>query len=196
VPKFLVNKWLNIGQEKSKFVDPNCQLDNKDDVSVYSESNFSKFSSPKGRKFGRVPKFSKFSNSNLASKIFKNDRSEAISQFDDNDSLSRRGSTYKKREQENSYPRLLNVKPNEKSMERSHSLQKKSCSINSKLSESSIGLDLFSPSLRKINMIEDEENTNKDEINEKIIRIHSLIVEAKEDSSISSISPKADILKV
>mmetsp|Transcript_13373 Transcript_13373/g.15506 ORF Transcript_13373/g.15506 Transcript_13373/m.15506 type:complete len:153 (-) Transcript_13373:1246-1704(-) len=38
VPKFLVNKWLNIQAEKSKFSSIRCQVDNKDDVSVYSET--------------------------------------------------------------------------------------------------------------------------------------------------------------
>ena len=38
VPKFLVNKWLNIQNGKSKFAEINCQIDNKDDVSVYSET--------------------------------------------------------------------------------------------------------------------------------------------------------------
>ena len=45
VPKFLVNKWLNIQNAKSKFADLNCQFDNKDDVSVYSETTQSVLSS-------------------------------------------------------------------------------------------------------------------------------------------------------
>lgn len=44
VPKFLVNKWLNIQNAKSKFADTNCQFDNKDDVSVYSETTQSMLS--------------------------------------------------------------------------------------------------------------------------------------------------------
>jgi hypothetical protein len=40
-----VNKWLNIGAKKSKFGQPGCQVDNKEDVSVYSESTYSKISS-------------------------------------------------------------------------------------------------------------------------------------------------------
>lgn len=45
VPKFLVNKWLNIGLKKSKFEQAHCQIDNQEDVSVYSESSCSKISS-------------------------------------------------------------------------------------------------------------------------------------------------------
>ena len=37
VPKFLVNKWLNIQNGKSKFVQKSCQIDNSADVSMTSE---------------------------------------------------------------------------------------------------------------------------------------------------------------
>lgn len=37
VPKFLVNKWLNIQNGKSKFVQKSCQIDNSADVSMASE---------------------------------------------------------------------------------------------------------------------------------------------------------------
>lgn len=36
VPKFLVNKWLNVQNPKSKFVKKSCQIDNAADVSEYS----------------------------------------------------------------------------------------------------------------------------------------------------------------
>ncbi|CAI2379987.1 unnamed protein product [Moneuplotes crassus] len=36
VPKFLVNKWLNVQNQKSKFVQKSCQIDNAADVSEYS----------------------------------------------------------------------------------------------------------------------------------------------------------------
>lgn len=38
VPKFLVNKWLNIKEGKSKFNQKSCQIDNPADVSEYSVS--------------------------------------------------------------------------------------------------------------------------------------------------------------
>ena len=37
VPKFLVNKWLNVGWTKSKFVQKSWQIDNEDDVSKTSD---------------------------------------------------------------------------------------------------------------------------------------------------------------
>ncbi|CAI2359754.1 unnamed protein product [Moneuplotes crassus] len=41
VPKFLVNKWLNVKNTRSHFRQSHCQIDNKDDVSIYSGSSFS-----------------------------------------------------------------------------------------------------------------------------------------------------------
>lgn len=38
VPKFLVNKWLNLKNSKSKFIQKSCQIDNAADVSEYSVS--------------------------------------------------------------------------------------------------------------------------------------------------------------
>jgi hypothetical protein len=39
VPRFLINKWLNIEIPKSKFIKESCRIDNADDVSEYSESS-------------------------------------------------------------------------------------------------------------------------------------------------------------
>ena len=37
VPKFLINKWLNIQNQKSKFAQRANQFDNEEDISIYSE---------------------------------------------------------------------------------------------------------------------------------------------------------------
>lgn len=42
VPKFLVNQWLGIQPEKSGFQKPENQVDNQDDVSIYSETTTEK----------------------------------------------------------------------------------------------------------------------------------------------------------
>lgn len=45
VPQFLINKWLNIGNKKSKFIEKRCQIDNQDDVSVPTDTVRSSISS-------------------------------------------------------------------------------------------------------------------------------------------------------
>jgi hypothetical protein len=87
VPKFLVNKWLNIKQDKSRFVDPNCQVDNKDDVSSYSETTLSKLSSPRVR-IRRGKLHSKFSNKNVGISSLNEKRSRAMSQFNIEENIS------------------------------------------------------------------------------------------------------------
>ena len=36
MPKFLVNKWLNVSMAKSKFGEDRCKIDNPADISEYS----------------------------------------------------------------------------------------------------------------------------------------------------------------
>lgn len=76
VPRALVNKWLNIQQNKSKFKELRCQVDNKDDVSVYTETTYSKISSPCMHSALLAAKGAKFSNKNVASVFKKSKLSE------------------------------------------------------------------------------------------------------------------------
>ena len=62
VPRFLVNQWLNIQPKKSSFVNEENQVDDKEDVSVYSETTMSQKSILFSTKYNESPRKSKFSN--------------------------------------------------------------------------------------------------------------------------------------
>lgn len=66
VPKYLINQWLGIQPEKSGFKKPENQVDNKDDISIYSETNTE--SSNLMSRAGALRK-SRFSNNNVTGMI-------------------------------------------------------------------------------------------------------------------------------
>ena len=142
MPKFLVNKWLNIKQDKSKFTQLRCQVDNKDDVSVYSETTMSIVSSPKLRQISLKKQTSKFSSSNNVrqSKKTRNNwkPKNGAKRKEESGSISMTDKSYTEEGEFERYPSLLKVKATDSVCSRTISPCKDI--TKNRVSERSIGL--------------------------------------------------------
>jgi hypothetical protein len=78
VPKFLVQKWLNIEGPKSKFNQKSCQVDNEEDISEYSEYSMTSMSQQNAESTKEIKEMSKFV---AAKKNPPSKRNSSTSQF-------------------------------------------------------------------------------------------------------------------
>ena len=81
LPKFLVNKWLNIKPNKSKFNNSQNRVDNADDVSVYTDTTISKLSVISNDVAANSIRQSRYGNTRLRLRSHDTEELDGVRQF-------------------------------------------------------------------------------------------------------------------